>query len=129
MDKQKIVQKIRSLDKDDKIEFIVLFGSYLTKNYNSFSDIDMAIFYDDSKDERFKFRVKVSGELPNKYDIQIFQDLPLFIRDEIIKKGKIIYKKSFEKTSMIYFNAVKEISFFKKYLDYYNKALKGEYVA
>ena len=55
------------------------------------------------------------------YDIQIFQQLPLYIRREILKKGKILFCKNQKKLYEIAFLTIKEFSFYKKIYDFYLK--------
>lgn len=73
-----------------KIRFIVLYGSLAEGNQTRLSDIDIAVYYDGSKEERFKFRMKILGRVNDEFDIQTFQDLPLYIRREVLR-GKVIY--------------------------------------
>ncbi|MBC7081652.1 MAG: nucleotidyltransferase domain-containing protein [Thermoplasmatales archaeon] len=55
------------------------------------SDIDISVYYDDIREERFKFRIEVLGNISENVDIQIFQDLPIYIKKEVISKGNILY--------------------------------------
>ncbi len=73
-----------------KIKFIILYGSIVQNNQTPMSDIDIAVYYEGSKSERFKFRMQILGNVNDKFDIQIFQDLPLYIQKEVFK-GKILY--------------------------------------
>jgi len=77
-----------------RIKKIILFGSY-TENQATFrSDIDIAIVFSDiSMKEASEFRIKVSGKVPEKIDIQVYNTLPEKIKKEIDKKGKVIWKK------------------------------------
>lgn len=83
------VKKIKKIGKE-KVIFIILYGSYSQQKQTSTSDIDLAIYYNDTKENRFKFRMKILGEVNEIFDIQIFQDLPLYIKNEVIK-GTILY--------------------------------------
>jgi predicted nucleotidyltransferase len=85
---RKAVQKIREVDKEAK--FIVLYGRSLSRR-GRLSDIDLAVGYDGDKEERFKFRLEAWGELENEFDIQIFQDLPVYIKGEVVRTGKVLY--------------------------------------
>jgi hypothetical protein len=73
-----------------KVKFIVLYGSLAEGNQTRLSDIDIAVYYDGSKEERFNFRMKILGRVNDEFDIQTFQDLPLYIRREVLG-GKVIY--------------------------------------
>ena len=84
-----VIDKIKKIG-GEKIKFIILFGSFAEGKQTPLSDIDLAVYYDGSKEERFKFRIEILGNVNNKFDIQIFQDLPLYVRKEVLK-GKILY--------------------------------------
>jgi uncharacterized protein len=69
-----------------QVRFIILYGSANEKRMTKESDIDLCIFYDGKKDEAARFRHAVLSRLPGiDYDIQIFQDLPLYVRVEVLK--------------------------------------------
>lgn len=77
-----------------KINKIILFGSAAEKELTLLSDIDIAVEFDkiDLK-EATEFRIKMSGRLPEKVDIQVFNILPDKIKKEIREKGKILYER------------------------------------
>ena len=84
-----VVSKIKKMG-GKNIKFIILYGSVVEGNQTPLSDIDLAVYYEGTKEERFKFRMKILGDVNDKFDIQIFQDLPLYVRKEVLK-GKIMY--------------------------------------
>ncbi len=75
-----------------KIKRIYLFGS-ATKNQLTFrSDIDIAVeFTKIDLTESTRFRKRISGEVSDKIDIQVFEFLPEKIQKEIKKTGKVIF--------------------------------------
>ena len=123
------VKNIRKLDIKKKVRFIALFGSYAKGNATKRSDIDLAIYYDGNEKERFNFRILVSGSLGDKYDIQIFQDLPLYVKQEIFKYGKFIYGEHSKEMYETNFLVIKEFENFRRFLDMYYAKLGGEQVA
>lgn len=118
MNPKKIVEKILGLDNKNKIKFIVLFGSVSRKENHPLSDIDIALFYEGNDLERFKFRAMVSGELSDKVDIQIFQDLPLTVKKEVIG-GKVLYYKDYQFIFDEVMKVIKEFDSFSKYYSEY----------
>ncbi len=77
-----------------KIKRIVLFGSTLEKARHLNSDIDMAVeFSEINQKEATQFIIKVAGSVNDKMDIQVYNILPNKMKEEVDKKGKIIYKK------------------------------------
>lgn len=84
-----VVEKIKKFG-GENVKFIILYGSRSTNKQTPLSDTDIAVYYDASKEQRFRFRMKILGRVDDTYDIQIFQDLPLYIRKDVIK-GKLLY--------------------------------------
>jgi len=125
MEVEAIKKKILDLDKKKKVRFITLFGSVAQNKQNKLSDIDIAVYYDGNKKERFYFRIKALGELPDKVDIQIFQDLPLAVKKEVLS-GKVIYSKNFAFTFDAYMEVIKDYNYFEKYISRFYEGEKGE---
>ena len=114
-----IVSKIKKLGKG-RVKFIILFGSVAQGKSNKFSDVDLAVYYDGSKKERFNFLIKLAGMLPNRCDVKTFQDLPLYIQKDVLK-GKLIYAKNEFFVYGIAYETIKKFEDFKKgYYDYIN---------
>ncbi len=95
--KELIQESLEIIKKDflfHKIKKIVLFGSTPEKTRHLSSDIDIAVEFDaiDVK-EATKFRIRMSGGLNNKVDIQVCNILPEKIKDGINEKGRTLYKK------------------------------------
>lgn len=86
----RVIQRIRELG-GTKVKFIILYGSMAAKKENPSSDIDICVYYEAEKKERFHFRMKLLGRLSNEFDITLFQDLPLYVKKEVFK-GKIMYE-------------------------------------
>lgn len=127
---KKIKEKLLKLDKQKldnhkKIKFIFLYGSKARARDTPLSDIDIAVYYEGSGKERFQFRMKALGELPNKVDLQIFQDLPLTIKKEVIS-GKVLYYQDYQFLFDQCIGVIKEFNSFEKYYNEYLNELKKE---
>ena len=99
------------------MESIVQFGSSLEKK--DFRDIDLCIFT--SKRLSLKEKLKLIRDLPEKYDVSFYDDLPLNLKKEVLSKGKILFTKN-------YYRVLKKIVFvdreyprYKAFLDDYHK--------
>ncbi len=125
MNISKIKQKILNLNQKGHIRFIFLYGSVAEKRNTLLSDIDLALYYDESANERFMFRKKALGHLPDKVDVQIFQDLPLAVQKEVIT-GKPIYAPDKEFMIAECIKVVREFAAFEKYYNYYIEHLHEE---
>lgn len=98
----------------DRVKFVILFGSQSIGKANKMSDYDFAVYYDGNSKERFRFRIKFGAKLPDDFDVQIFQDLSIYIQKEVLK-GKIIYAKDTGFVYDIAYETIKRFEEFKKY--------------
>ena len=108
------VEKILSLDKKGKVKFIILHGSHARGEARKDNDGDLCIYYDGTKREAFHFRMKVLGELPDNYDVQISNLLPLFLRKECLK-GVVPLCRDWEFLYDIAYRTIEEFEDFKRY--------------
>lgn len=78
------------------IAAIFLFGSHASGIATPRSDIDICVVFrkDLSLKEATKFRIRISQELPEKVDIQVFNILPLKLKRSIARSHKLLYKAS-----------------------------------
>lgn len=76
-----------------KIKKILLFGSIVSNKMTFRSDIDIAVKFDKiSLKDATKFRINVSGRLPKRVDVQVFNVLPEKLKKSILLKNKVIYE-------------------------------------
>jgi len=110
---------IEKAKKDPEVIAIAIFGSY-ARNEN-YRDIDLCLFlknkrYNKTYLSKRKFQYTLENE---KYDIQIFQQLPIYIRKRILREAKILYCKDEDMLYDLYFQTIKEFDDFKPlYEDY-----------
>jgi len=115
--KTEVLEEIKKRQ-DKRIRFAFVFGSALTPKFNKLSDVDVCIYYGAGKKERFKFLIDFASSLPEKFEVHIFQDLPIFIRKEVLK-GKLIYYQDKQEVYDVAYETIKECEDFKKnYYDY-----------
>ncbi len=124
MDKKELIKEFIEKTKDspdfNKIQFVMIFGSYTQNKQTKFSDIDIAIYFKGDKKERFNFRLKLLAGLKDKYDVHIFQDLPLPLRISVLK-GELIYFKDLDFVYETAYQTIKSYEDIKKYyLEYIN---------
>ena len=70
--------------KNNGVLAIILFGSCVYGRQHKHSDIDIWIVAPEGIDI-------LEIDLPEKYDVHIFEKLPLFLKAEVLKNGKILY--------------------------------------
>jgi len=98
---EKAIEHILNDELKENIKAILLFGSHAKGIVTKKSDIDICVIFDKiSLDDATKFRIRISGELPDKVDVQIFNVLPQKIKREIARNHKTLYKdESFDNLS------------------------------
>lgn len=97
-DNKKIIQRAVDVIINDKsrdnIKAILLFGSFADNSFTKRSDIDICVVFNKelSLKEATEFRIRISGQLTEKVDIQVFNVLPQKIKREIARNHKILYR-------------------------------------
>ena len=84
--------------------WVVIYGSSLSEYYIPLkSDIDIAIITQiKEKKENINIWKDIMGEFAEKYDIKIFELLPLFIKIEIIENYRVIFGNPLEISEYFY---------------------------
>ncbi len=78
-----------------RIKKIILYGSVAENKTALFSDIDLAVEFSSlAEGEATLFRREVLGELNQKFDVQVYNQLPAKVKKEIDGKGKVIYERT-----------------------------------
>lgn len=112
------MRKLKKMPDFDRVKFVILFGSQALGKANPMSDYDFAVYYEGSTKERFNFCMRLSGILGEKFDIKIFQDLPLYVQKEVLK-GKLVYYKDLTFVHNVAYRIIQRFEDFKKaYYDY-----------
>ena len=113
------LDRLKDISGFEKIRFIILYGSAAKGKIRKNSDIDLCIDLDAETDlDRSKYRLTVLSELPDYFDIQIFSQLPLYVKKEVLR-GKVIFCRDEEylyNTAML---TIREFEDFKyRFYDY-----------
>ena len=92
------------------------------------SDIDIALYYTiEGKRELYDLQFLISGSFPDKYDIHLFQLLPLYVKIEVFK-GDLIYTDDKGFVYDIAWKTIKEYNDFEpryKYILYGKAGIEG----
>lgn len=68
------------------VRFVLLHGSGAEGRATADSDIDLCVYYDGDRNEAAQFRHRILSRLPSlRYDLQVFQHLPLYVRVEVLR--------------------------------------------
>ena len=104
-----------------KVEFVILYGSSLSSYYLDDSDIDLCLYIDEEKELLSRIRLELLKKSIEKFDIQMFQLLPLYVQIEILK-GKVLYVKEEDRLYEIANETIDEYEeFYPLYLDYIDR--------
>ena len=98
---------------DPEIIAVVLFGSRL--NRERYRDTDICLFTKGclKRDKRMEY-LSCFGD---KYDIQVFSELPLYIRANVLKDGRILLDKDYHALFDIYRETIQAFDLFKPHFD------------
>ena len=97
LDKQIKDEIVKLILSHKRVEKIVIFGSRANGRFKENSDIDIAIFSKDWTDKDInivKFNLEENLKTPLKFDVLNFYHLTkTSLKDEIIRKGRVIYEE------------------------------------
>ncbi len=104
---------IKKAKKDKDILAVVLFGSCARKE--PYRDIDICLVLYPEKYTKLSLSRKKLEYLAifNKTDIQIYQQLPIYIRSRILKDGKVILCKNEDILYDIAFETIRDFNYFE----------------
>lgn len=117
---QTIIEKAK---KDKTVLAVALFGSYARGEPHR--DIDICVFLMPRKYSQLQMTEKRMEYMPlnEKYDLQIFQQLPLYIRKRILEEAKILYCKDEDELYDAYFHTAREYTHFEHIYEGYLEAV------
>ena len=91
---ERAIEKILNDKFGNDIKAILLFGSFADNSFTPRSDIDICVVF--NKELPIKnateFRIRVSGNLPEKVDVQVFNILPQKIKKAVARNHRVLYK-------------------------------------
>ncbi len=95
--KEKIQEAKKEILKDKlskDIDKIIIFGSFIKKEFMFDSDIDLAVKFKKELDlkESTLFRKRIHANVSDQMDIQVFGNLPEKVQEDINKTGRIIFR-------------------------------------
>lgn len=115
--------------KDYPVKFAYLFGSYARNDIGSLSDIDIAVFLDETlnDDKRFDLRLELINCMikifkTDKIDLIILNDSPLLLSFRVIHDGLILYSSD-EKRRIAFETKIMSRYFDQQY--YYRRHAKA----
>ena len=114
-------KEIEKIKKNKKILGIYLFGSYASGNQRPNSDIDICIIGRLNENDKNK----IFRELPEKFDISFFDELPIYIKFRVFKEGKELFTRDEKKLDLIKLMTLREYRDFKPLMERRAKEMFG----
>lgn len=106
---------------DEDVLAVMVFGSYARKECKPSSDVDVCIVLRPRELENLFMsnkKLEYLGLVSDRYDVQIFQQLPVFIRKRILEHGKIVLNKDYDVMFEVALDTIQEFDSFKKHFYY-----------
>ena len=100
---------------------VVIFGSFVNGEMRPKSDIDIAVItHLKDKEINIKIQKNLFGKAPLKFEIRVFELLPIYIQFSIIENYRVVYGDLLEISEYFY-------QFRKKWDDCKNRILKNQF--
>lgn len=109
-----IIKSITSI-LQDKVEFALLFGSFITANYNSKSDIDIAAFFrpfNTDMETIIDLNAQIISVVDRDTDLICLNTSDIIITLQVLARGRLIFARD---NSLFYQFKARKIS---EYLDF-----------
>ena len=115
----------KKAEKDKDVIAVLAFGSYLSKKH--YRDIDICLFVKNFSNIAISKKKLAYQQLSSKLDVQVFQQLPLYVRMEVLKRNKPIIIKDNELLFNITRNTIRDFDFFERHYNAYLEHVKHGY--
>ena len=114
---------VKRAKKDKDILGVMVFGSFARGEARPSSDIDVCLILHPKFSGNFsKKKLEYLSLADDKVDIHVFQQLPSYVRVRVLRDGKLLLSKDYEKLLSIFLRTIKEFELFKKH---YYACIKG----
>jgi len=109
------LEVVKNVPAFNSIRFIVLYGSVPFSLDDAGSDIDIAISSDLGDLESEQLRMHLLGRVPNFFDIQIFEHLPLYVKKDVFS-GMVLYIRDDDEIYDVAERTYREYDLFRPHL-------------
>jgi predicted nucleotidyltransferase len=116
-----MTQLLEYMKGDTDILGVVLYGSAVRQSI--YRDIDICIIPESNVDTTELFH-KYLRLTENPIEIRMFRDLPLYIQVQVMKTGKILVQKDYDRLFEVYMNAIRRWRDFEPHFQTYLEAVK-----
>jgi hypothetical protein len=91
-----VLQKLKAISHIqgfEKVQFIIFYGSATCGEATPDSDLDISIYFEGTNDKASRFRFEVLSQIgDDRFDVQIYQQLPLYVRIQVLKGVVLFYR-------------------------------------
>lgn len=118
---------MEKIETDEAVLAVILFGSKARGEETSGSDIDLCLVLrpeKDTKADQMRVRMDYAGQ--SNLDVQVFQQLPLYIRRRVLQEGKVLCCKDLDTLYAVALRTAKAYEDFKPiYRQYLEQVADG----
>ncbi|MGE0825469.1 MAG: nucleotidyltransferase domain-containing protein [Candidatus Binatia bacterium] len=113
VDKQ-LARLLNKAQDDSDILAVLLFGSAARGEQTAASDVDVCLFLQLRTYAPLTLsQKKLAYRQGNDLDVQVFQQLPLYIRHRVLKEGKVLFARDLDMLYAVAFRTAQEFEDFK----------------
>lgn len=126
MEDSRLQVLVKDACRDPDVLAVMLFGSTAREEAHAASDVDVCLVLDGGRD-RLPSRlseVKLGYLGKHRLDIQIFQQLPLYVRRRVLKEGKVLWVRDDEALYELAFRTAREFEDFRPRYEEYLRSVE-----
>jgi len=125
-DKQ-LEQLLSQAKEDSEVLAVLQFGSTVRGEQTAASDVDVCLLLQSKKYGQLTLsRKKLAYLQGDDLDVHVFQQLPLYIRQRVLKEGKVLFARDLDALYALAFRTVQEFEDFKPvYRTYLAEVARG----
>jgi len=111
---RQLEQLLRKAQEDKDVLAVILFGSAARGEQTPASDVDVCVVLQARKyDSLTLSRKKLAYLKQTTLDVQVFQQLPLYIRRRVLKEGKVLFERDTDALYALAFRTAQAFEDFK----------------
>ncbi len=111
---------------DSSVVAIILFGSYARQEARPDSDVDICLVLNPDVDAKQAFDMRLGYMADFDVDVHVYAQVPLYIRQRILKEGKVLYCANEELLYSIACQTITEFADYEHiYRDYLEEIKRG----
>jgi predicted nucleotidyltransferase len=118
---------LSKVKEDSEVLAVLQFGSTVRGEQTAASDVDVCLLLQPKKyDQLTLSRKKLAYLQGDDLDVHVFQQLPLYIRQRVLKEGKVLFARDLDALYALAFRTVQEFEDFKPvYRTYLAEVARG----